>query len=296
MWQRAAYSSIGPGRSPGFVKPDLLAFGGSAAEPFWLLGAHSQDLATGQEGTSFACPNGLRTAVGMRAHFGPQLSPLALKALMIHHSNAGNHDRREVGWGRIPNDLHSMVICEDGEAHIVFQGELGPSQWMRVQIPVPGDGLRGIVSLLATFCFATPVDPQDALNYTQAGLEVVFRPNTVDPPKRGTLTHKSAPFFQASQYYTTEAERRRDAHKWETTLKGRTSIQGRRLKNPVFDINYHSRQAGQPARRSSAIRYALIVTVASPREPDLYNRILRRYRTQLEVLRPVIEVPVRVQP
>ncbi|WP_456763798.1 S8 family peptidase [Bradyrhizobium sp. USDA 4463] len=32
-WQRATYSSIGPGRSPGIMKPDGLAFGGSSREP-----------------------------------------------------------------------------------------------------------------------------------------------------------------------------------------------------------------------------------------------------------------------
>jgi hypothetical protein len=33
-WQRARYSSVGPGRSPGLVKPDILAFGGSPGQPF----------------------------------------------------------------------------------------------------------------------------------------------------------------------------------------------------------------------------------------------------------------------
>jgi hypothetical protein len=33
-WQRASYSSVGPGRSPGLMKPDVVAFGGSQAEPY----------------------------------------------------------------------------------------------------------------------------------------------------------------------------------------------------------------------------------------------------------------------
>lgn len=33
-WQRAPYSAVGPGRAPGFVKPDALDFGGSVTEPF----------------------------------------------------------------------------------------------------------------------------------------------------------------------------------------------------------------------------------------------------------------------
>jgi hypothetical protein len=37
-WQRATYSSIGPGRSPGLIKPDFVAFGGSLARPFLVIG------------------------------------------------------------------------------------------------------------------------------------------------------------------------------------------------------------------------------------------------------------------
>jgi hypothetical protein len=33
-WERCSYSCIGPGRSPGFVKPDGVAFGGNEDEPF----------------------------------------------------------------------------------------------------------------------------------------------------------------------------------------------------------------------------------------------------------------------
>ncbi len=37
IWQRAPYSCVGPGRSPGLIKPDGLAFGGSQGEPFMVL-------------------------------------------------------------------------------------------------------------------------------------------------------------------------------------------------------------------------------------------------------------------
>lgn len=32
-WRRAAYSSVGPGRSPGLIKPDVLSFGGGEKNP-----------------------------------------------------------------------------------------------------------------------------------------------------------------------------------------------------------------------------------------------------------------------
>ena len=40
--------------------------------------------------------------------------------------------------------------------------------------------------------------------------------------------------------------------------------------------------------------FKLGVRCLQPRMPDLYDRVVRRYRTQLEALRPVIEIPVRV--
>ena len=43
-----------------------------------------------------------------------------------------------------------------------------------------------------------------------------------------------------------------------------------------------------------SLRYALIVSVTAKRMRDLYDRVVRRYRTQLEALRPVIEIPIRV--
>lgn len=34
-----------------------------------------------------------------------------------------------------------------------------------------------MVTITATFCFASATDPQDPLNYTRSGLEVRFRPH-----------------------------------------------------------------------------------------------------------------------
>jgi hypothetical protein len=63
-WNRAPYSATGPGRSPGFVKPDVLAFGGSTAEPLPVYSPLAGGVvAVG--GTSFASPLALRTAVGL---------------------------------------------------------------------------------------------------------------------------------------------------------------------------------------------------------------------------------------
>lgn len=305
-WARASYSSVGPGRSPGFVKPDVVAFGGSrGANEFHLLGLDQRGHATGRCGTSFSSPSACRTGIGVRAHFGTRLSAPAVKALLVHHADPGGHHRHEVGWGRLPEELEDFVVCREGEAHIVYQGSLSASQWMRFPVPEPQGGFTAAATLRATFCYFTTVDPEDALNYTRAGIGVVFRPNTVDPPpeyvdKAGKRRRPSQPesstFFQAKGYYRTEAQRRADAHKWETTLRAENTFRPGVLKRPVFDVEHQARRHGGQAARRSDVPYALILSVRAPEEPDLYNRILTAYRNRLEVLRPLVEVPIAVRP
>jgi hypothetical protein len=91
------------------------------------------------------------------------------------------------------------------------------------------------------------------------------------------------------------AARRSDAHKWETTLRAERNFRPGSLKRPVFDVEHQARLNGRPAARRSDLPYALILSIRAPEEPDLYNRILTAYRNRLEVLRPMVEVPVAVR-
>ena len=292
-WKRATYSCIGPGRSPGLIKPDLVAFGGSNDEPFFSLD-QSLTIAVPNSGTSFAAPYALRTGMGIRAHFGTLLSPLAIKALLVHCAEpTKNVSAKEIGWGRIPNQLDSLVICGDGVARVVYQGELTPAQYLRTPIPLPSGILEGMISLTATFCFACETDPQDPSNYTRGGLDITFRPHSEKFDKDATHP-KTNSFFRRGDY-DTEKELRHDAHKWETTLHRMKRFQSATLKDPFFDVHYQVRQSGRTTRGNDKIRYALIITVAAPKVKNLYNRIVQRYRTQLEPLLPLIEVPIQVR-
>jgi hypothetical protein len=61
----------------------------------------------------------------------------------------------------------------------------------------------------------------------------------------------------------------------------------------VGKVHYNAREGGGPSQGANSIRYALVVTVRCPGMPDLYNRILQHYRTQLRPLLPVaIQVPL----
>lgn len=293
-WRRASYSAIGPGRSPGVVKPDLMAFGGDASSSkyFHVLAKGSKPSLVPQLGTSFASPYLLRNAVGVRAILGSDLSPLAIKALLVHASEPSTHDKIEVGWGKVPEDLMQVITCPAGVARVVYQGELKPGKYLRATLPLPIGGLKGNIRLKATFCYASPTDPQDAVAYTRAGLDVVFRPS--DKKVKDGKTNADTKGFFSLKKFATEEERRSDLGKWETVLHADKGMRGTSLDNPVFDIHYNAREAGGPTTSAEKIRYALIISVEAPKHTDLYNDILRAYAKTLVPIQPKVTLPVRL--
>jgi hypothetical protein len=292
-WKRAPYSSFGPGRSPGVVKPDVVQFGGSTQEPFLVYDGANAPALGRTCGTSLASPAALRLAVGVRAHFGSRIGPLALKALLVHSAEPSLHHKHEVGWGRVPTDLATITTCDDGMVRVIYQGSLSPSQYLHVPIPLPDDQLLGMVGIEATFCYATRIDPQDPGAYTQSGLEVVFRPHRDRFHSDEATAPASQSFFKKSALATDQVLRN-DAQKWETTLNARCKFRAKSLFKPVFQIHYNARSAGGAASGVDDIRYALVVTVRAARVPDLYDRVVRAFAGHLEALVPLIEIPVMV--
>lgn len=288
-WRRASYSAVGPGRSPGVVKPDIVTFGGSPLQPFHVL--DSSDVTRPVCGTSFASPSAMRMALGIRAYLGSRLDPLALKALLIHCAEPLEHPRRDVGWGAIPHELEEIVTCGPGEARVLYQGELTPAKFLRAHLPFPDRELKGLVTIKATFCFASDVDPQDPGSYTRSGLDVWFRPHSEKFANDDTVHAKTRPFFRAGDF-DTERELRTDAHKWETVLSNSIRMQARGLHEPVFDVHYNARSSGGPNTAADKVRYALVITVSAPRVNDLYDQVVRTYAGQLQALTPVVEIPL----
>jgi hypothetical protein len=290
-WRRAPYSSIGPGRSPGMMKPEVVVFGGSDRAPFWVLDSAKPGLARGTQGTSFSSPLALRSAIGVRAHLGSVMSPIALKALLIHNADRNGIDVREVGWGRVSHSVEELITCPDGSVHVLYQGELEPGRYLRAKVPLPASGLTGNVTIAATFCYATETDPQDPMNYTRAGLEVVFRPHEAKVSAEAKNA-KSRSFFTKKQF-AREDDLRRDSHKWEPCIRAAETFRASSLDDPVFDIHYNARRGGMAYSAAKPIPYALVVTIEAKSSAKLYDRIAQRYRTILEPLRPVIQIPVR---
>lgn len=291
VWDRASYSAKGPGRSPGVIKPDLLAFGGDGGKYFHVLAPGAQPSLVPQLGTSFAAPYLLRKAVGIRAILGDDLTPMAIKALLVHAAHqTDEHCPWGTGWGKPPEDIMSIITCGPGVARVVYQGYLEPGKYLRAPLPLPAQGLQGMVNLTGTFCFASPTDPQDAASYTRAGLEITFRPSD-QKHKAGSKHPEPRTFFSMSRF-AHEAERRSDNGKWETVLHDVDRIRASGLINPAFDIHYNAREGGASTRNADEIPYALILTIHAPKCPDIYNDILRAYNKTLVQIQPKVAISI----
>lgn len=299
-WQRASYSSIGPGRTPGLVKPDLVDFGGSIHRPFLTLDYQDGNKLFSTGGTSFSAPSTLRLGVGVRAHFGTSLNPLAIRALLVHCAERKETSQFEVGWGRVSRHLNDIVICEDHVMRVVFQGRITASKFMRAPIPLPSGTLNGMVKIKATLCYVTATDPHHPDNYTKSGLEITFRPHRdkkrkIKEGEAEPLHALSGSFFGESQKrFQTEEELRKDSWKWENCIHAERNFRGTSLYEPVFDIHYNARSEGHDDTRGQELQYALVITVEAPKIGDLYDQVVRKYATQLEQLQPIIDIPLKV--
>lgn len=292
-WRRAVYSALGPGRCPGMVKPDVLSFGGDAKEPYFFAAPYGEASPRMSRGTSFAAPSALRIAAGIRAHFGPVLSPLALKALLVHCAEDNDQDTSERGWGRLPAELDDYVTCAPHTARVVYQGKLRPKQTIRMFLPLPETLTSGDVQITATYCIACPTDPRAPRNYTTSAFEPTFRPNIERLNPSGKIP-KSDSFFQARDYMS-EQDLRSDAHKWETVKHKTAVFKADRLKRPAFDVRHVFRLDDLPPDSSPEVSYALVITLKTPAVADLYDQVVRTYAARLEVLQPVIDIPIPLQ-
>ncbi len=292
-WNRAVYSCPGPGRIPGFVKPDGLAFGGSGAEAFRVLSPVLE--VEGITGTSFASPLALRSAASIKAQLGDALNSLAIRALMIHTTQKNDIELSEGGWGRFENDRERLITCEDHEALVIYQGELPLLEHLRAPIPLP-DTLEGMIEISATLLIATEVDPGHPSAYTRSGMTISFRPHSDkynEYDGKTSSVPKTNTFFSATNMYgAAEYELRDDGQKWEPVRHGSKRFRPSSLKEPCFDIYNHRRFEGIATTALTKTRYALIVTVSAKKMPNLYAGMVRAYSNILIPLRPKIRIQI----
>jgi hypothetical protein len=299
QWEKADYSSVGPGRCPGIVKPDGVIFGGSNEHPFMVLAPSSKPIATGVTGTSFAAPYALRSGIAVRSQLGGILNPLTIRALLLHRADCGSKNPFEVGWGRFETDYGHLITCDDDEVLVAYQGELPVRDYLRAPIPLPEGKITGLVTITAILVIAPEVDPGFPNVYTRGGLEVFFRPNStkfkVDKNGRVSGNANTKSFFSEKKmiYGTAEYNLREEGHKWEPCLKASENFQARTLQEPCFDIYYHKRQEGLNNKEPKSMPYAFIVSLKAPKVKDFYQRVVRAYSNILIPLQPTIRIQVR---
>lgn len=291
---RAPYSCLGPGRSPGLVKPDATAFGGAQGNPMRLV-----DPATGMirvhAGTSYAAPLVLRLAAGVQSAIDQNVDPIMLHALLVSRAqfNPYRHDQTEVGWGVLPASAEDILYSPEDEVVVMYQGMIAKGQPLRAAVPLPqGLPSDGKAQIAATFAYRAPIDPAHPVNYTRSGLEVRFQPDG----------ENSTSFFSKTNF-DAEQTLRGDALKWETCRHKQKKIEISALTNPSFVIRYQGREEGAADdgalrdaagnllpvdQQPSALPFALIVRIKVPGVTDLSNRVLQQFQV-------LSEVPLRVQ-
>jgi hypothetical protein len=293
-WDRVNWSCVGPGRSPGFVKPDGLIFGGTAKKPLMVLAPDFNY--AGTYGTSFSAPLALRACASLKVRTGTNLSPLAIRAVMIHRADPASHSRAEVGWGRFEADPEMLLTCEDHEALVIYQGVLPIGEHLRIPVPLPTTPLIGKVTLTATLLIAPEVDADRPGAYTRGGLEVSFRPHDQRfvTNKDGSFSAhpQTETFFSAKNLYGAEAAMRESHFKWEPCCHHSVRKLPTTLRGTCFDVYYHNRVSGLATAFPSPMPYAFVVSLSAPKTKDLYDRVTQTFVNTLVALKPKLQINI----
>jgi hypothetical protein len=314
---RASYSCVGPGRPGLRVQPLGVSFGGSSAQLF--VGADQNGTFQADTGTSFAAPTAARGLATLIR--GTPFSVNLARAFAAHFAvPPKTRDLRAVGYGRFLDDYRDILSCADGEITVVVNDEIARGETRAYPLPYPAAGLSsGRVRVRWTVSFTSPVDPADPVEYTTAGLEVVFRPNAalfaMSPPRGsgggsrdvdirvdGALIESLA--NQNWQLSTNPKSRSgsairseqtlRDEGKWEAVVRHEDGILAKGLHLPEVWVAYFERDRGQlvPQQAARRLRFVLVMTVTARGAPDLYEQVLADAR--FGVLTP-LQAPVAIQ-
>ncbi len=290
-WHKASYSNIGPGRRPGYIKPDALYFGGEIGEgnpKIQLITLNSFELEE-VYGTSFAAPLVTRQAALIDYFTEGQLNIATIRALLIHSTSKHDLERKDCGWGRIDSDIENILFCSDRKVTFIYQGELKTATGIRAAVPCPKalEAFNGMANISATLCFYAEVDPQHTVSYTKAGVEIQFRPHSekfhYDKEKEAYAKEpETRTLFNRKNILGTEQTLRKDSHKWETCYKVYDRMRTSSLNEPIFDIRYRTRDEGHQLTQKEMqnlkpLKYSMIVTVELEKEFDLYASILSEY-------------------
>ncbi|MGO4785177.1 S8 family peptidase [Cryobacterium sp. W22_MBD10_FK3] len=315
-WVRAPYSSMGPGRQGSRVQPIGLQFGGVSGKEFPLLRADGTfDSAIG---TSFSAPLATYALSDLAAGI-TDASPSVLRAFAVHFTERHRFHkkfRNEVGYGRLPISFRPYLECGPDKVHVLYSDEVARHELLGYQVPLPtahSDNLE----VRVTLAYASPVDPTEPSEYTQASVEISFRPHehlySFRPPKGSgeksrTLDQRTpealgliSAGWKSGQEPVTRGlgtsgpipeSHLRDDGKWETVRHARISLPKGSTFNPRLEVSYLARNSGMLDNSPKALPFALLVSIVDKDEKgNLYDEV----RAQYTALRPMIRVQPQVR-
>ena len=318
---RSDYSCWGPGRSGLRVAPLVVAFGGDRLGQEFL-GAAPNGGFQSDCGTSYSTPAAARGLATLLRELPERHHHVnVLRAFAAHYADPpAAPDLDAVGYGRLPNDFRPLLQCPEGSVSVLISDTLERGLTQAYPLPYPATGMTGNVKLRWTVSFVTPIDPEDAAEYTLAGVEAQFRPDItryrLEPPHKragrardvDAVSDKDliAERINAGWRLSTNAKTRsgtalrsehvrRDAGLWETVVVYETAARASSLNRPEVWMTYYERAQGQlvPRGVADSLDVAVLMTVIAPKVPDLYERVLAQ--VDFQVLTPVVAtVPVGV--
>ncbi|HEY4811598.1 MAG TPA: hypothetical protein VIH71_11130, partial [Solirubrobacteraceae bacterium] len=264
---------------------------------------------------SFAAPTAAR---GLATLLAPvPFSANLARAMAAHFATAPRpRDLAAVGYGRLRDDYIPLLDCPPGSVTVVVQDTLERGVTRAYPLPYPVGGVDGRVKALWTVSFISPTDPQDAVEYTQAGLEVVMRPNAaaytmslknsgqkavdVDLRSDGATIQKLAaqgwslsvnPKTRSGKAIRSE-HTLRDEGKWETVMRHEDGANAGTFHLPSIWVTCYERADGEltPTDDASTLDFTLVMTIEAKKSADLYEQV--RADARFAVLTPLV-APIR---
>lgn len=320
---RAPYSSIGPGREGGKMKPDVVAFGGCSQNPIHLV-SNILGMKNWSMGTSFSSPLVAHAAARLIGESNNVIDALVARTLITHSANTDTAFTNEMGHGMLPESFEEITDCKDNSYTLIYRGEIEQGKYAEFPIPWDESIKSGKVNIRYTAAVLTDVDHLSSDDYTSSTVELTFHPNKfkyqfrnvnksiIDGELKKTETvdiiansERAALLLEhgweqsnhpistsPTKQFQTESDLRADL-KWDSLDTRNVNKMANGISNPAFHI--HALQRGSRKNGSKKVKFALILTVIAPKsEVDLYNNILQNYDA-LVPLELVSKVEINVQ-
>lgn len=314
---RAAYSAIGPGRPVAQVRPTGVAFGGTDQQPFMATDNDGAKLAF--KGTSCAAPLVVHGLADLSARVGRDLlNSVTMRAFAIHFAQPCHRTEtlNTVGYGHFRDGYDIVDNCPPNQAHVLYRGTIDRDEFIPLAIPMPHD-IPGRVRLRYTLATSTRVAETDPLDYTQAGLEIAFRPHSrkfaFTKGKQRRIVNVQEDDALAAQLmrdgYTPSGEpvtlsldkrpkveaALRAEGKWDSVRRlDREFRKEGGLHEPRVELTYLARENGVllSAADSPTVNWALLVSLEAQPEVALYESVRAEFPVLTTITVPAASATV----